>query len=126
MATSTCTQSARSKGSLRGIGAASVGSVCADGGRAMIDLFRGFKSKRTHQPRNDYIFENAGIGPHFDLTAQVSARRIDPRHLRCIALVEEKVDVVDGNLRIEHSGEYQHGRDRKSTRLNSSHLGISY
>jgi len=66
--------------------------------------------ERAHQPRNNHLLENDGIGPDFDLPPQVTALRIDPGGLRRIAFVKEQINVVDRHLGVENPGKNEHGR----------------
>src|SRR6266436_3648668 len=93
--------------------------------RGSFRLYRGLKLKRTHQPRNDHLFEDAWIGPHSDLPPEVTALRIDPCSLWHIAFVEQQVDVGDRYLGIKHSGKNEHGRHRlaEQSLLDERHLG---
>src|SRR5215470_10562092 len=64
--------------------------------------------KRTNQPRNNHSLKDYGIRPDHHLTPEVAALRVDPRSLWDVPFTEQQVDVADGNLRVEHSGENEH------------------
>src|ERR1700682_2157494 len=68
--------------------------------------------ERMHQPRNDYLFEDARIRPHSDLPPEVTALRIDPCSLRHIAFVEQQEDVGHRYLSILYSRKNEHGCHR--------------
>src|ERR1700686_3753635 len=84
--------------------------------------------ERMHQPRNDYLFEDARIRPHSDLPPEGPALRIDPSSLRHVAFVEKQVDVVDRHLGVLYSGKNQHGRHRlaKQSLLDERYLGQDF
>src|ERR1700682_247872 len=96
------------------------------GGRARRPSLHRFE--RMHQPRNDYLFEDARIGPHSDLPPEVTALRIDPCSLRHIAFVEKQVGVGRPNPGVLYPGKNQHGRHRlaKQSLLDERYLGQDF
>src|SRR5439155_8794555 len=52
--------------------------------------------------------------------------RTDARGVRDAGLADVEIDPVTGHCRVDDLREHFHAGDRKSTRLNSSHVAISY
>src|SRR5437899_6279099 len=83
-------------------------SVAIVGGLARQALFRRPSFRSTPWPADSSL---ASSGPRFILTCPLGVRQAPPTTERLVEL---------------HVGEETVAADRKSTRLNSSHLGISY
>src|ERR1700736_6134415 len=64
----------------------------------------------AQQPRNNHLLEDARIGPDFHLPPQVSALRVNPGVLRNVTLTQQKIEISDRHLRIEHTADNEHGR----------------
>jgi hypothetical protein len=52
------------------------------------------------QPRNDDFLEDFAIGPDPDLPSEVATGWVNPRSLRSVALAQEKIFIVNWDLRI--------------------------
>ena len=54
----------------------------------------------AQQPRNDDLFENDGIGPHFHLSPEMATLRVDLCSLGDVPFAEEQIQIGDGYLRV--------------------------
>src|SRR5260370_38300218 len=81
--------------------------------RPLAQLLRCFITSHFQLPpqiRNNHLPENHRIGPHFHLSPQVPALRIDPRLLRHVPVAQDQVRVGYRYLRIQASRYDQHRR----------------
>jgi hypothetical protein len=65
-----------------------------------------------HQPGNNDLLEDQRVRPHSDLAAQMASARIYPRIFRDVPLAQEKIFIVDRDLRIEDARDDEHRRHR--------------
>src|SRR5690606_41045378 len=73
---------------------------------------------------SDLLVEVARLRPLRDALRRLGVLRREPRG--ALAAEREVADLVGGHELVLHRAEHVQGGDRKSTRLNSSHVKISY
>src|SRR6267143_460061 len=71
-----------------------------------------FHAQLPHQIRNNHLPEDHRIRPHFHLSSQMPALRIDPSFFRNVATTEQQIGVRDRHLRVQSSRDDQHRRRR--------------
>jgi len=67
--------------------------VCVCSLWSLVNFVIWLRCERAHEPRDNHLFEDDGIGPYLHLSPQVTALRIDPGCLGNVSLAEQQIDI---------------------------------